>query len=542
MRRLQFCLVVFVLLTLTAGAFAQIQNGQFEGTVTDPTGAAIANAKVTVSNAATNLNISTTTNSSGNYTVRELPVGSYKLTVEAPGFKTVSNTNVPANAGVIAHLDFKLQIGKASEVIEVTGAAAQVNTEDSKLASTVSGTQINNLPLNGRNVFDLMQLGTGAVNVKGTDFEQGHNTVVNGLREDFGGYLINGLSNKGLSGAVVNTPIQETVEEFQQLQLNMSAQYGSAAGNVVNLVTRPGTNAWHGSAWEYIRNNALDANWFFNNHADPQIARAPLHFNQFGLSLGGPIIKDKLFFYLALQGDRYKSQGVPQTLLQESTTWRNAVIQADQNAGLNSTAAYLYKNFAPANQGTPTGLSANDYFTDSTTGVIDYSSALCLDAGSGGPPNGLSGMTTLQHQKLVSIFGVTATDITNMQKAGCSKIPGLITGTLDRTALLQENAVGTFKTQSDSLGTLFNGNEASIRLDYNWNNSNRAFISFNYLRETDSQGPCPTSSCTRGFTNPTRFLFPQGSFSYVHTFTPTLLNEFRAGYTQNNNLYGTSQP
>lgn len=517
--------MTFVVLTTlmcviaTAHLPAQVQNSQFSGTITDPTGAAIANARVTVTNQETNLSISSMTNSSGNYVIKEVPIGIYKVTVEAPGFKTYYDNGVTANAGTVEHVDARLQIGKASEVVEVTGQSAAVNTEDSKLAETVTSAQISNLPLNGRNVFDLMTLNTGAVNVKGVDFEQGHNTVVNGLREDFGGYLINGLSNKGLSGAVVNTPIQDTVEEFQQLQLNMSAQYGSSAGNVVNLVTKPGTNSWHGGAWEYIRNNVLDANDFFQNQAG--IPRAPLRFNQFGVSLGGPIVKDKLFFFLALQGDRYKANGIPQTLLQESDAWRTAVIQADQNSGLNSTAALLYQDFAPANPGIPTGLTADTY-----TGG-DYSGLLCLD-------NGFNGMTTLQHQKLGFIFGVTTADQTAMAAAGCNNIPGLMTGTLDRSASIQENSVGTFKTQTDALGNLFNGNEGSLRLDYNWNTNNRTFISVNYLRETDSQGPCPTSSCTRGFGNPTRSLFPQGSFSYVHTFSPSILNEFRAGYTQNN--------
>src|ERR1700686_2448953 len=300
MKRLQFCLAVFAILALTFSAFAQVQNGQFTGTVSDPTGAAIANAKVTVTNPATDLNLSTTTNSSGNYTVKEVPPGTYKIAVEAPGFKTVSNAGVTANGGTIAHVDFKMLIGKASEVIEVTGEVAAVNTEDSKLATTVSSTQINNLPLNGRNVFDLMQLSAGAVNVNGVDFENGHGTVVNGVREDFNGFLINGVSNKGLSGSEVNVPIEDSVEEFQQLQLNMSAQYGNSAGGTVNLVTKAGTNAWHGSGWEFIRNSALDANDFFSNKNG--VPRSGLHFNQFGVTLGGPILKDKLFFFLSLQG------------------------------------------------------------------------------------------------------------------------------------------------------------------------------------------------------------------------------------------------
>lgn len=544
MKRLQFCLVVFAVLALTFSAFAQVQFGQFTGTVIDPTGAAIANAKIQVSNPATDLNLFTTSNSNGNYTVKEVPPGAYRITVEAAGFKTVTNNGVTANAGVIAHVDFKLQIGKASEVVEVTGEASIVNTEDSRLSTTVSATQINNLPLNGRNVFDLMQLSTGAVNVMGVDFENGHNTVVNGLREDFNGFLINGISNKGLSGGAVNTPIEDSVEEFQQLGLNLSAQYGNSAGGTVNLVTKSGTNVWHGSGWEYIRNNALDANYFFNNQNS--VARSPLHFNQFGLTVGGPIVKDKLFFFLSLQDDRFNSDAVPTTITQESQAWRTAVISANTAlsaadglpAGeFNSVAAALYGPFAPANkQGTPvlTGpggpvVSANSMFGQTATTPPDFSTALCLTPGFGG-------YTLLQHQKLVGIFGVTAADQANMTTDGCANQPGIQTGTLDRTVSIREASVSSFGTQTQSLGNLFNGKEASIRLDYNRNTNNRFFVNFNYLRDTDSFGACPTSSCTRGFLDPTRGLFPTGSLSFVHTFSPTVLNELRVGYTQNNSI------
>ena len=525
MRRLQFCLVVLAVLALSLSAFAQVQNGQFAGTITDPSGAAIANAKITVTNSATDLKASVTTNSSGNYSIKELPIGTYKLTVEAAGFKTVSNAGVEINAGTISHVDFKLTIGKASEVVEVTGAASDVNTEDSKLATTVSSTQINNLPLNGRNVFDLMQLSAGAVNVMGVDFENGHDTVVNGVREDFNGFLINGVSNKGLSGGAVNVPIEDSVEEFQQLQLNMSAQYGNSAGGTVNLVTKSGTNAWHGGAWEYIRNDATDANDFFLNQQG--IAKPPVRFNQFGLTLGGPIMKDKLFFFLSLQGDRFKSQGTPININQESQEWAQAVIAANNTTGLNSTAALLYSTFPVHNQGTPTGLTANTYFTAPGASAPDFSNALCQAGGFGG-------YTALQHQKLIAIFGVTPTDVTNMAAAGCPSIPGVQTGSLpSRDDSIQESSAATFGTQTQSLGNLFNGNEASLRLDYNWNTNNRFYINYNYNRDTDKYGPSNIAA-TRGFSNPTRSNFPALSLSFVHTFSPTILNELRAGYLQNN--------
>src|SRR5580692_1168849 len=147
MKRLQFCLVVLAVLALTLSAMAQVTSSQFTGTVLDPSGAAIANAKVTVTNPATDQSLYATTNANGNYTVKEVQPGMYKITVEAPGFKTFSDSGVTANAGTIAHVDVKLQIGKTSEVVEVTGQASDVNIEDSKLATTVSSTQISNLPL-----------------------------------------------------------------------------------------------------------------------------------------------------------------------------------------------------------------------------------------------------------------------------------------------------------------------------------------------------------------------------------------------------------
>jgi len=529
MKRLQFCLAVFAVLALSFSAFAQVQFGQFSGTVLDPTGAAIAGAKITVTHTATGESLSATTNSSGNYTVKEVPPGVYKISVEAAGFKTVSNNAVTADAGTIAHVDFKLQIGKASEVVEVTGEATAVNTEDSKLATTVNSTQISNLPLNGRNVYDLMQQAPGAVNVQGTMMENGHGTVVNGVREDFNGFLINGVSNKDLSGGVNNTPIQDTVEEFQQLQLNMSAQYGSSAGSINNLVTKSGTNAIHGSVWEYLRNSDMDANqYFINSQGAP---RPPLHFNQFGGTVGGPIIKDKLFFFGSYQGDRFKTTGVPASITVESPEWRTAVINAAQAPGAyNSVAALLYKNFAPSvagaqqvNSGVPSTL--NSFVgVNKTTGFPDFTQYLCQDNGN-----------ALVSARLAPIIGVTANDQANATANGCAGFPGVQAGTMSRSDPFLNSSTAIFGAQAQVLGNLFNGNEGMGRIDYNWNASNRMFASMNYDHNTDAFGGlnCNTN-CTRGFTNPNNNYFQNAQASWVHTFSPTVLNEFKLGYTQNN--------
>jgi len=533
---LLLCVALFV-----AVATAQVQNGQFTGVVVDPSGAAIPSAKISVTNLGTNLTVNAATNQSGTYTVRELPPGTYKISAEAPGFKTSTYTNV------------------ALKTVEVTGEAAAVQTDDSKLATTVSSTQIQNLPLNGRNVYDLMQLAPGAMSVAGTDFENGHNTVVNGLREDFNGFLINGVSNKDLSGGNVNTPIQDTVQEFQQLQLNMSAQYGNSAGAINNLVTKSGTNAFHGSLWEYVRNDKFDANEFFLNRLsdprkDPNGTLCPaghtsacykpeLRFNQFGGTLGGPMVKDKLFFFAAFQSDRYITVGTPQTTTIETPEFRQAVISAFPS----SVAAVLYKNFAPILPGS-NPISLDQYFGNpygANTGSVQplgmvYADYLCPDF-----------VGAANAAKFQALMGVTAQDQAAMgQKlastgAPCKTIPALQTGVMDRNGPFEATSVAIFKSQGIP-GTLeapnlFNGNEASLRLDFNASTKDRLFAQFNWEKQSDTFGPC-FPSCTRGFTNPARNLFPNGQFSWVHTFSPTVLNEFRAGYTDNNTFVDSSIP
>lgn len=519
MKRLQFCLVVFAVLALTLSAFAQVQNGEFTGTVTDPTGAAIANAKVTVSNLGTSLTVSMTTNSDGLYVARELPVGSYKLTVEAPGFKTTSNTNVVLNAGVIAHVDFKLQIGKASEVIEVTAAAAVVNTEDSKLAVTVGATQVENLPLNGRNIYDLIQLAPGSVNVRGVVSENGANTVVNGLRENFNGFLINGTSNKGLSGGAVTQPIEDTVQEFQELTLNMSAQYGNSAGSVTNLVTKSGTNAVHGSGWWFNRNDYFDANDFFANQTETP--RQALRFNQFGGTLGGPIIKDKLFYFLSFQDSRFRESAPPTTVTVESPEWRQAVISTLPN----SAAALLYKNFVPTVTGTSAGISLDAY-----TGG-NYANYLCAD-----------GQNSYISQRLVPLIGVTAQDQTDMQNMTipCVNIPAITSGSFDRGTNVLNNTIAISGSQNQTYtgsGNLYNGYEWSGRIDFNPTQKDRFAFNLNWTHIRDKFGFPNTVSNSNGrgaaFANPVKAKAPNGQFSWVHTFSPTVLNEARVGYVLN---------
>src|SRR5437588_5056354 len=368
--RFSFCVLIVLALTVTLPA--QVENGEYQGTILDQSGASVPNATVTATEQGTGQNFKATTSQSGFYIIPQLLVGQYTVKVEAPGFKTESAKNQTVNAGVVSRLDFKLAVGQVTETVEVTDVAVAVNTEDAKLANTVGATQIQNMPLNGRNVYDLIRLNPGAVDVHGVDFENGENAVVNGVREDFNGFTINGVSNKGLSGGVENQPIEDSVQEFQQLTLNMSAQYGNSAGSITNLVSKAGTNAFHGSVFEFIRNDALDANNFFNNQAG--VKKQEIRFNQFGATLGGPLIKDKLFFFAAYQGDRFITASLPTAITVESPQWRSAV----EAVYPNSVAALLYKNFPTKDNGT-CDITLDDFFGTSAKAVA---------AGTGG--NGFS--------------------------------------------------------------------------------------------------------------------------------------------------------
>ena len=219
-------------------AMGQIESGTFTGTVTDPDGASIPAALVTITNQDTNVVSTFRTDSSGIYRVGGLPPGLYSIKVEAAGFKTIVNHNLELTVGIVQRVDLKMELGTAVQAITVEATAPLVNSEEGRLSSLVSASEVANLPLNGRNVFQLMQLAPGAVNVFGVMFENGAQTVVNGVRENFNGFWLDGVANKGLSGGYVTLPNADIVQEFRINTLNFSAEYGNSAGSVTTIVTK----------------------------------------------------------------------------------------------------------------------------------------------------------------------------------------------------------------------------------------------------------------------------------------------------------------
>jgi hypothetical protein len=302
--------VIAALLILSIPGAAQNAAGRVIGTVTDQQGAPIPQAKVTVTNVGTNVHWETVTDAdNGTYQVLNLPIGNYSVTVEQEGFTKVTTDAQPLTINQSLRIDVHMNVGRVSEVVSVLAQTGQVETVNPTVGGTVIGETVQNLPLNGRDTLDLALTQPGVTPSAGTPLVGvipiGEFSVAGG-RDDSVMYLLDGGDNtSSIFGAPVMNPNPDAIAEFRILDSNYTAEYGHSAGGVVSVVTKSGTNEWHGSAFDYLRNDALNANTFFNNEAGQP--RPVLKRNQFGGTVGGPIIRDRAFFFFAYQGQRQNS-------------------------------------------------------------------------------------------------------------------------------------------------------------------------------------------------------------------------------------------
>ncbi len=307
----RFALVALIVLVAPGAAWAQEATGKIVGTITDPTGGLIPGAKVTVTNVATDVSRQTRTDKEGFYEVLALPIGTYKVTAENPGFRkaTVENQTLQINQAL--RIDIPMEIGSPTEVVEVTAEVATVETVNHTLGQSVTSRQVVNLPLNGRNVLQLALLQPGVTETN--PGSPGQFSVAGGRADSVTFLLDGGINNNLLSNLVVLNPNPDTIAEFRILTSNYSAEYGRNAGGIVSVVTKSGANSYHGSIFEFLRNDALNANSFFNNlNGKP---RDILKRNQFGATVGGPITipkvihgQDRFFFFVGYQGQRLVQQ------------------------------------------------------------------------------------------------------------------------------------------------------------------------------------------------------------------------------------------
>jgi hypothetical protein len=319
-----------LLVTLTISrSVAQLETGSIVGVVTDTTGAVYRSAQVAVENKLTGAKVSLTTNDVGVYDAPVLPLGDYRITATASGFKALVVDDVHVSVGDRKKVDFKLQTGAVTETITVTTTAPLINPAQSEVGDTVTSEKVDNVPLENHSYADLLSLAPGVVNFGVPSASRGNSnwfqsairinidgTDASQVDSDFVGPAYN--SNQRLDRGSV-----DAIQELQVITGNYSAEYGQSNGAILNIVTKSGTNEFHGGRFEYFRNNALDAspNYFSKT-------KAPLlHINQFGGTIGGPIVENRIFFFANYEGIR-QSQPSVFNVLDANSTYRATVGRA----------------------------------------------------------------------------------------------------------------------------------------------------------------------------------------------------------------------
>ena len=296
---------------------AQDATGRVVGFVYDQSGAVISGAHILVTNVATQIQRETTADSSGYYQVLSLPVGSYIVSCDQKGFSPTATSPNKLEINQSLRVDLSLKVGPRSETVTVESTSSPIETINPTLGSTVSDRTVQDMPLNGRNVLDLAVLQPGVMpadnpgDTTGTSASMAYS--ISGGRSDSNTYILDGgINNDLLDNNVVYNPNPDSIQEFKVLTSNFTAEYGRNAGGIVTVVTKSGSNEFHGSAYDFLRNTDLDANNYFSNfNGEP---RNVLHRNQYGGTVGGPIKRDKLFFFVSYQGQKFSELIAAQTV------------------------------------------------------------------------------------------------------------------------------------------------------------------------------------------------------------------------------------
>ncbi|MFC6646898.1 carboxypeptidase regulatory-like domain-containing protein [Granulicella cerasi] len=397
MRRSLWATVFFALiLTISPALFAQTTNGSIYGVVTDPTGAAVAHASVVVTDVHTNVKQTRETSSKGEYLFPTIFPGDYAVEVQAPGFKTQTQTGVTVQANSNIHVPVALTVGGASDTVSIEAGVTLVDTREAQVASTIEREDIEYLPSVDRNAYSLLATVPGVSNL-GTDgvtgTRGGATLSVNGLPTDQTSFYLDGAYDTNFYGPGGNkAPNPDALEQFHVITSNFDAEFGRTPGAVVNMITKRGTNKFHGSVYEYWRSDQVNARGFFNTSGQSALLRQ----NQYGASLGGPVFKDKFFFFASYQHltlHQNATQNSQQTLTAAERTgdFTNdnrtpagftvpAAYQCAANPNpkiicsdkLDPVALALLKFVPVFNNGTPQELASGNINNDEGLGRIDW--------------------------------------------------------------------------------------------------------------------------------------------------------------------------
>jgi hypothetical protein len=317
-------------LLFPGSSWAQQVTAAITGKVTDPTGAVVAGAQISATDTERGAVLRTVTNDEGVYNLPRLPVGTYRVKVEKEGFQSAVQPPLTLQVNQTARLDFQLQVGNVTQSVEVTTGAPLLQTQSTELGQVLDSRTNEQLPLATRNYVQLTLLAPGSIHPDPSRFKSGLTTAssgrpnVNGNREQANNFLLDGLDNNQTSDNLVGyAPAVDAIQEFNEITNNAPAEFGNFMGAIINVTLKSGTNQLHGSAYEFFRNDVLNANEWANNWKGAK--RPAIRWNNFGGTLGGPIVRDNLFFFVDYQGSRLNTP----TSINTTTVFTNAERQGD---------------------------------------------------------------------------------------------------------------------------------------------------------------------------------------------------------------------
>jgi hypothetical protein len=510
-RRSALCLSVpstcallgFLVLSLSAGLLAQGTGGRILGRVVDPSGAVLSGAKVTATNDATGVAHDALSNDSGDFVFPDLPVGTYSLVFDLTGFKKVVRHAIALDVNQVITLNMTMQLGAAQEVVDVTSEAPLVDTSSTQLGAVVNNRSVNELPLNARDSYQFLQLQPGVQSQLGSSggtfygSDSAGSVSVNGGRDRANNFSVNGGdANDQFVNLPTIQPTPDAIEEFRVISNTFDAEYGRNSGAVVNVITKSGTNQWHGNVYEYFRNKVLNSQGYFNT-VKPQFNQ-----NQFGGTFGGPIIKDRTFFFVSYEGRRIRQGISGQTVLVPTASERTGDFSAGSvfSGGISdATVAQALDGRAGCDTalGLPAGGISN--LPVDADGVIEWSSVF--------PTNVIPG----------ECMDPVATDLLRF-------VPGA------------NRPDGSFQSVPASADTQ---NQFTLRLDHHIN-SRQNFSFYYYFTNDANFQPFynfqASGANVPGFGANVGSRYQQYNPSHTWTITNSLVNEFRFTYMREGQL------
>ena len=521
--------IVCILLVQSKPIYGQVDEGAITGTVQDPSGAVIPNADVVLLNTDQGRTLQTKSDASGGYTFSPVRAGHYTVTVSAQGFAKTTQKNITVSVAQSLQLNISLKPGGTTETVEVNTAPPVLQTQEASVGQVIGEAQVHDLPLNGRNFTFLAQLGAGMqtpqADTRGNAASGAFSA--NGLRPAQNNYLLDGIDNNSnavdfLNGTnYVILPPVDAIQEFKVQTADFSAELGRSAGAVLNATIKSGTNSLHGAAWEFFRNDKLDAADYFENNTG--IGKGKLRQNQFGVSAGGPIIKNKLFLFGDYEGFR-RVQGSPEsgnvpTALMRSTNYTNLSDVLAENDGTTRTDIL--------NRAIQKGA------------ILDPATTRFVAKNAVDPVSGLvntSGSDGYVRDAFSSVCGPSATTVTLAACPDLNQLTGANAGRIDQNAV---KVLNLFPAPNSGLQTYGNSpalfehrNQFDIRGDFNPEEHDQIFVRFSY-----SDDPIFIPGIFGGIADGGSFdqglqtaKSDQAVAGYTHVFNPNTINQVRAGF------------